>query len=49
MLRQKLEYIHFNPVKRGLVSEPEDWLYSSARNFSDRENIFKVDEMELQV
>jgi len=47
MLRQKIEYIHFNPVKRGLVLEPEDWLYSSARNFSDKGSIFELDEIEL--
>jgi putative transposase len=29
----KLNYIHSNPVKRGLVDRPEDWLYSSARNY----------------
>ena len=29
----KLNYIHNNPVKRGLVQRPEDWLYSSARNY----------------
>lgn len=27
----KVEYIWQNPVKRGYVSKPEDWLYSSAR------------------
>lgn len=32
MLRQKLDYIHYNPVKRGYVAAPEHWLYSSARN-----------------
>jgi putative transposase len=32
-LRQKIEYIHNNPVKRGLVDKPEDWKYSSARNY----------------
>jgi putative transposase len=26
---EKLRYIHRNPVKRGLVSRPEDWLWSS--------------------
>jgi putative transposase len=31
MLRQKLDYIHFNPVKRGYVDKPEHWRYSSAR------------------
>jgi putative transposase len=33
MLLQKLDYIHYNPVKRGYVAAPEHWLYSSARNF----------------
>jgi hypothetical protein len=28
---QKLEYIHYNPVKAGLCALPEDYLYSSAR------------------
>lgn len=27
---QKMNYIHLNPVKAGLVEAPEDWLYSSA-------------------
>ncbi len=31
--KQKLEYIHMNPIKRGYVSKPEDWVYSSARNW----------------
>jgi putative transposase len=28
---QKLEYIHNNPVKAGLVADPCDWPFSSAR------------------
>jgi putative transposase len=28
---EKLGYIHRNPVKRGLVKEPRDWAWSSAR------------------
>ena len=31
--RQKIEYIHNNPVKAGLVSKAEDWLYSSAKAY----------------
>jgi putative transposase len=27
--REKLEYMHFNPVKRGLVKEPGAWRWSS--------------------
>jgi putative transposase len=30
MLNQKIEYIHYNPVKKGLVNDPADWKYSSA-------------------
>ncbi len=28
---QKLNYIHDNPVRKGLVTRPEHWCYSSAR------------------
>ncbi len=28
---EKLDYMHHNPVKRGLVSEPGDWPWSSWR------------------
>ena len=30
MLRQKIEYIHYNPVRRGYVAQPEHWQFSSA-------------------
>jgi putative transposase len=33
MLRTKLEYIHYNPVKAGLVAKAEDYRFSSARNY----------------
>ena len=29
-----LEYIHNNPVESGIVLSPEDYLYSSARNYA---------------
>jgi len=31
---EKLRYIHRNPVKRGLVERPEDWLWSSFRHYA---------------
>ena len=34
MMEQKLEYIHWNPVKRGYVDDPTHWRYSSARNYA---------------
>jgi putative transposase len=30
---EKLKYMHRNPVKRGLVEKPEDWLWSSYRYY----------------
>ncbi len=30
---EKVNYCHNNPVKRGLVSRPEDWQWSSCRSF----------------
>jgi REP element-mobilizing transposase RayT len=30
VMQQKIDYIHSNPVKRGLVGAPEHWRYSSA-------------------
>jgi len=30
---QHVEYIHFNPVKHGLVEMPRDWLYSSFHRY----------------
>ncbi|MGO9463715.1 MAG: hypothetical protein ACLQIB_24200 [Isosphaeraceae bacterium] len=42
MLRQKLECIHNNPVKRGYVSDPTHWRYSSARNYAGIESLVAV-------
>ena len=31
--REKVEYIHLNPVKAELVSRPEDWRWSSVHDY----------------
>ena len=31
---QKLNYTHYNPVKERIVARPEDYLYSSARDYA---------------
>ena len=33
MIKQKLEYLHFNPVRSGIVSEPQHFKYSSAIDY----------------
>ncbi len=42
VLRQKLDYIHNNPVKRGYVDEPVHWRYSSARNYEQGSGLLPV-------
>ena len=42
-VRQKLDYIHNNPVKAGVVQNPEDYLYSSARNYASLDSVLDVD------
>jgi putative transposase len=33
IMQQKLDYLHQNPVAAGFVEKPEDYLYSSARDY----------------
>jgi putative transposase len=33
ILHQKFDYIHNNPVAAGIVEKPEEYLYSSARDY----------------
>jgi REP element-mobilizing transposase RayT len=42
VMRQKLDYIHHNPVKRGYVDQPEHWRYSSARNYAGQDGLIEV-------
>ena len=34
--QEKLEYMHRNPVTRGLVKDPKDWVWSSYSSYSGR-------------
>ena len=42
MMMQKVEYIHNNPVEYGYVNRPEDWRYSSARNYLGLDSVLEV-------
>lgn len=41
-LIQHVDYIHYNPVKHGLVEAPKDWAYSSFHRFV-REGVYAED------
>ncbi|MDZ7799138.1 MAG: hypothetical protein U5L76_06090 [Patescibacteria group bacterium] len=43
-LKQKLDYIHFNPVRAKLVKNAADYKYSSFRNYyMEDESILKIE------
>jgi hypothetical protein len=42
VMRQKLDYIHHNPVKRGYVDLGEHWRYSSARDYQGQPGLIEV-------
>ena len=38
--RERLEYRHLNPVRKGLVKRPEEWAWSSYNDYAlDREEV----------
>ena len=39
---QKLNYIHYNPVKAEIVNRPEDYRYSSAIDYAGGKGLLKV-------
>lgn len=39
---QKLRYIHANPIRAKLVQKPEDWVFSSASNYSEGHGVYDV-------
>jgi len=43
MIRRKIDYIHYNPVKRGYVDEPTHWRYSSARNYAGLPGLLDIE------
>jgi len=42
IMRQKIDYIHHNSVKRGYVDKAEHWRYSSARDYSGVQGVLEV-------
>ena len=45
---QKLEWMHNNPLRKGFIEKPEDWVYSSARNYAVGDySILKVELLQM--
>lgn len=45
MFRQKLRYTHQNPVKAKIVSAPDEYIYSSAGNYSRGSGLLEVEKV----
>ncbi len=43
VIDQKINYIHMNPVEEGLVFRPEDYMYSSAIDYSGEKGMLDVE------
>jgi putative transposase len=43
MLHQKINYLYHNPVRIGVVARPEDWGYSSARDYVGGKGLIELD------
>ena len=46
---QKISYIHDNPVRAGIVENPEDYLYSSATDFGGKQCILDIVQMIMPI
>jgi len=42
MMRQKIEYIHYNPIRRGYVNDAVHWRYSSARDYAGEKGLLDI-------
>ena len=47
VITQKIDYIHYNPVRAGWVDNPESYSYSSAINYNNGNGLLDVRVLEL--
>jgi putative transposase len=40
--KQKLDYVHNNPVEAGIVEKPEEYIYSSARDYAGLKGVLDI-------
>jgi REP element-mobilizing transposase RayT len=47
MLKQRLDYLHENPVRAGIVFEPQDYVYSSACDYyGNRKGMIEIEHLQ---
>ena len=45
VIKQKIDYIHNNPILTGFVVNAIDWKFSSARNFQEDHTVLQIDDI----
>jgi hypothetical protein len=45
----KLDYIHLNPVRSGLVAKASDYIYSSANNYVNNSGLLSIEKADNPV
>ncbi len=45
MMLDRIDYIHQNPVKRGYVSDPAHWVYSSAGDYEGMDGLVEIERL----
>ena len=45
VIKQKIEYIHKNPVESGFVVDATEWKDSSERNFAEDHTVLEIDDI----
>ena len=43
MMRDRINYVHNNPVKRGYIDEAQHWRYSSARDYEGINGLIEIE------
>ena len=43
MIDQKISYVHDNPVRAMLIENPEDYIFSSARDYCGKQGLVKIE------
>jgi len=41
--KNRIKYIHHNPVKRGYIDEAKHWRYSSARDYEGEKGLIDIE------
>ena len=48
-LRQKMDYLHANPVRAGIVNEPYNYRFSSSPNYCGEKGVIDIDMIDLGI